>query len=113
GNKDRLRQRLIDADANHVISGISSINFDSIARERVFEAISSAKLDSRANLKQAYLALKARVGRVPLLLDFARQNTVDPETIGTKMGNYAMFVQWADKDALGEWVLPEPGNATL
>lgn len=92
-DKDQLRRRLIGNEGDHIIAGISSINFDKIAKERVFAALSQATLDSMANLKRAYQALKGRLGRPPMLLDFAQHETMDPGVVGTKAGNYARLVR--------------------
>jgi hypothetical protein len=45
-----------------------------------------------ANLKKAFLELKNRLGRPPLLLDFARFDLVDPMVIATKQKNYWRFL---------------------
>lgn len=92
-DKDQLRRRIIGNEGDHIIAGISSINFDKIAKERVFAALRQAKLDSGANLKSAYLTLKSRLGRPPMLLDFVKHETIDPVVMGTKYGNYAKMMQ--------------------
>lgn len=92
-NKDQLRRKMIDVRGDHVIAGVASINFDEIARERVFAALGAAKLDSLTNLRQAYQALRARLGRIPYLLDFAKHDTIDPVVIGTRYDHYAALVQ--------------------
>lgn len=92
-NKDQLRRRLIDVRGDHVIAGISSINFDQIATDRIFAALGRATLDSLSNLKRAYTALKGRLGREPLLLDFAKHDALDPYVVATKFGNYAEFLE--------------------
>lgn len=91
-NKDSIRKRLIEAEDAGAISGLSSVSFDSISRERVFTALASAKLDSMSNLKRAYLELESRLGTTPALLDFARFDLVDPTVIATKHGNYWEFL---------------------
>ncbi len=112
-NKDQLRRRMIDIRGDHVLAGVSSINFDEIARERVFTALATAKLDSLANLRQAYLMLKARLGRIPDLLDFAKHDTIDPVVIGTKQGNYAAWIQRSEGSATALTALNADENAML
>src|SRR5690606_38411027 len=85
--------RLIGVDGDHIIAGISSINFDKVARERVLESLGKAALNSMANLKQAYMTLKNRLGRSPMLLDFAKHETLDPVVIGPKCRHFAEFVR--------------------
>ncbi|MGB3603832.1 MAG: DEAD/DEAH box helicase [Gordonia sp. (in: high G+C Gram-positive bacteria)] len=92
-NKDVIRRKLIDADNAGVISGLSSINFDQISRDRVLQSLSSISLDSMKNIKAAYLQLEQRLGKIPKLIDFARFETVDPVVIATKKKNYWALLQ--------------------
>jgi hypothetical protein len=91
-NKDAIRKKIIDAQEAGAIAGLSSVNFDSISRERIFASLASTTLDSMANLKKAFLELRNRLGRAPLLLDFARFDLVDPTVIATKQKNYWGFL---------------------
>lgn len=87
-NKDVIRKKLINADQAGTISGLSSVNFDEIARKRVLQSLTNASLDSMANIKAAFNALKQRLGRPPLLYDFARFDNADPVVVATKSKNY-------------------------
>lgn len=91
-NKDLIRQRLIQIDEAGAIAGLSSVNFDRISRTRVLKSLSQTRLDSRKNLKAAFLELERRLGKPPALLDFARFDTVDPVVMATKDGNYWSFL---------------------
>jgi superfamily II DNA or RNA helicase/HKD family nuclease len=88
-NRESLRKNLIAAEEIGVISGLSSVRFDRIAQERVLRSIATTKLDSLPNLKAAIEGIRNRVGRVPLLSDFLRFESVDPVVLSTKAGNYA------------------------
>ena len=92
-NKDSVRQRMIEAQEAGSIAGLSSVNFDEIARARVFSSLAATKLDSMASLKAAYLEMSNRVGGVPRLLDFARFETVDPVVLACHEKNYWAFLQ--------------------
>lgn len=87
-NKDVIRQKLIQVDEAGAISGLSSINFDRISRDRVLQSLSAVSLDSMKNLKSAFLEMEQRLGAPPKLLDFARFEAVDPVVIATKRRNY-------------------------
>lgn len=91
-NKDSIKQGLVQADQAGAIAGLSSINFDQISRERIFRSLDQTKLDGMPNLKRAFAELQNRLGQPPLLLDFARFNTVDPVVIANKAGNYWTFL---------------------
>ncbi|WP_269938068.1 DUF3427 domain-containing protein [Arthrobacter sp. HY1533] len=87
-NKDVIRKKLINADQAGTISGLSSVNFDKVSRDRVLQSLAITSLDSMANLKSAFVALKHRLGRPPMLHDFARFDSADPVVVATKSKNY-------------------------
>ena len=91
-NKDSIRKKIIDAHEAGAIAGLSSVNFDAISKERIYKSLATTKLDSMTNLKKAFVELQNRLGRVPLLLDFARFDLVDPNVIATKQKNYLRFL---------------------
>lgn len=91
-SKDSVRQSLIEAEEAGSIAGLSSVNFDAIAREQVFKSIAQVKLDSMVALKAAFTELRNRVGGVPRLVDFARFDTADPVVLATREKNYWRLV---------------------
>lgn len=74
-NKDTYRQQM---GQYHQINGVTTINFEEIARDNIFKSITNTKLSSMSNLKEIYLELKNRLGRVPMLYDFYRNESIDP-----------------------------------
>lgn len=87
-NKESLRQNLISAEEVGVIAGLSSVRFDRIAQERVLRSLTTSRLDSLHNLKIAIETIRNRVGRIPVLADFIRFESVDPILLATSQGNY-------------------------
>lgn len=87
-NKDSIRKKMIEAQDVGAVSGLSSINFDAIAKERIFRSIATTRLDSLKNLKQSFRDLYTRLGRPPQLIDYARFDVVDPVVIAGAKGNY-------------------------
>ncbi|GAA1819253.1 DEAD/DEAH box helicase [Brevibacterium celere] len=87
-NKESLRKNMIDAQEAGVVAGLSSVNFDPIAKERIFESIASTKLDGVKNLKAAFRDIRSRLGTTPRLIDFARFDVVDPVVLAGARGNY-------------------------
>ncbi len=87
-NKDVIRKKLIQAYADGAIAGVSSVNFDEIARKRVLRSLARVQLDSVSNLKISFLGLRQRIGKNPRLIDFARFETADPVVVATKKKNY-------------------------
>ena len=91
-NKDSIRKKIIDAQEAGAIAGLSSVNFDAISKERIYNSLATTTLDSMTNLKKSFVELQNRLGRAPLLLDFARFDLVDPNVIATKQKNYWKFL---------------------
>lgn len=95
-NKNNLRKDTFDTS---YISGLSSINFEQVAKERIYNSINEAKLDSMKELKESYIALKNRLNRVPYLVDFQEHKQLDPVLLANKQGSYYNFlVKIKEKD---------------
>lgn len=92
-NKESLRKNLIAAEEAGVLSGLSSVSFDKIAQKRVLQSLTSVKLDSLQNLKTAIEVVRNRVGRIPLLSDFMKYESVDPVVLATREGNYPSLLE--------------------
>ncbi|MTD32017.1 DUF3427 domain-containing protein [Planomicrobium sp. YIM 101495] len=88
-NKDNIRRRMKDTS---YIKGISTVNFEAIAKNRVFSAIKRSNLSDMKLLRDAYIELKNRIGHVPQLQDFIRHNSIDPLVIVQKYNNYYRFL---------------------
>ena len=72
--------------------GVSTIYFERVAKEKIFDSIRQAKFDNMRNLRTVYNEMKKRVGRVPLLQDFIKFNSIDPVILSNKEKNYANFL---------------------
>lgn len=93
-NKEQIRKQIISPS----ISGVSTINFEEIARKRVLKAVGQAKLDSMVRFKEAYTSVKNKIGRTPMLLDFARRGNVNVSDIITKFKTlHAMQAKFEDE----------------
>lgn len=88
-NKDNIRRHMKDTS---YIKGVSTVNFEEVAKNRIFKAINDSKLTDWKKLKEAYTALKQRIGRVPELYDFLLHNSLDPLVIAEKAGTYHAFL---------------------
>ncbi|MFC7062531.1 DUF3427 domain-containing protein [Halobacillus seohaensis] len=88
-NKDNIRRRMIDTS---YIQGTSTVNFEEVAKQRIYDAIKTAKLTHMKVLRDAYKELKNRIGRVPLLADFHKNHSIDPRVLVDKKDNYHEFL---------------------
>lgn len=74
-NKDNYRRDLINKTQ---LSGVTTINFEEIAKEEIFSAINRATFSSIKIFKEKYRELKNKLGRIPLLKDFIENKSIDP-----------------------------------
>ncbi|MEK4630070.1 MAG: DEAD/DEAH box helicase [Solibacillus sp.] len=77
-NKDNVRRNTVNTN---YIQGVSTINFEEVAKKQIFEAIKNTKLSTFKTLKESYFEVKNRIGRIPFLKDFIQQHSLDPEVI--------------------------------
>lgn len=88
-NKDTVRRKTVNTD---YIQGISTIHFEEIAKKRIFDAINHTNLSTLKILRDAYIELKNRLGRIPSMNDFIQHHSLDPEVIVNYAGNYYEFL---------------------
>lgn len=79
------------------IKGVSTVNFEEVARKRIFDAINDMGSQTKRLLKDAYLELKNKIGRVPKLVDYATYNSIDPNVIINEYTTYPKFLKVVDK----------------
>ncbi len=95
-NRDNLRHYI--AEGNRFIAGASTIHFDKIARQKIYQAIDTAKLSDTALLKNEYLILKQKLGKIPTINDFSQFGSIDILKFGDKFKTYHHFLQKYDAD---------------
>lgn len=95
-NKDNIRHYV--AEGNRFIFGSSTIHFDKVARQKIYKAIDSAKLSDTALLKNEYLQLKQKLGKIPSIFDFSQFGSIDILKFLDKFKTYHNFLQKYDKD---------------
>jgi superfamily II DNA or RNA helicase len=89
-SKDTLRKLM--ASGSSLIPGASTVNFDRIAQQRIFESIDSANLSLRKDLAQDYQLLKFKLGRIPMMVDFIEHGSRDPFLYVKYARSYFNFV---------------------
>lgn len=93
-NKEQIRKQIISRS----IRGVSTINFEEIAKKRVLKAVGQAKLDSMKRFKEAYDSVKNKIGRIPMLIDFARRGNVNVADIIAKFKTMYLMQQKFEKE---------------
>lgn len=97
-NKDTLRQFITERNA--LIPGVSTIQFDEISQKRIFESIDHANFNDVKLIKESYVQLKAKLGRIPHIKDFEKYGAIDIQKIfqNKGLGSYHMFLKKYEKE---------------
>lgn len=89
-NKDKLRTIVKEGSA--AIPGCSTISFDPVSETRIYRAIDAGKFTESKFLKGEYEGLRRMLGRIPRLMEFDENNSIDPLLIFKKYGSYHAFL---------------------
>lgn len=74
-DKDSYRCQMLEPN---ILSGLTTINFEKVAKEQIFKSITDTNLSSIKILKDSYVEMENRLGRTPYLKDFVIGNSIDP-----------------------------------
>lgn len=94
-NPDTIRKYVISG--NNTIPGASTVHFDEIAKNKIFESIDKIR-GMKSIIRGSYVSLKDRLGRVPYLLDFYENGEIDPMVIIREYKTYQIFLESAEKE---------------
>lgn len=94
-NADTIRKYVISG--NNTIPGASTVHFDEIAKDKIFSSIDKIK-GMKSIIKESYISLKNRLGRVPYLVDFYENGEVDPLVIIKEYKTYQGFLESVEKE---------------
>ena len=103
-NKDNVRKYVVSG--NSLIPGASTIHFDEISKERIFNAVDKMK-GMKAFIKESYISLKNRLGKIPRLIDFYENEEIDPLIIIREYKTYYAMLKSLEKDQRIEEVSDE------
>ncbi|MBJ8349882.1 DUF3427 domain-containing protein [Streptococcus zalophi] len=86
-NKDNYRREVREAST---IKGLTTVNFEEIAKKQIFDAITNTSLSSIKILRESFVELKNKLGRSPMMLDYIKYHGVDPLTFfeNSRFSNY-------------------------
>ncbi|HEL9630238.1 TPA: DUF3427 domain-containing protein, partial [Streptococcus suis] len=74
-NKDNYRREVREPN---ILKGLSTINFEKVAKEQIFSSITNTTLSSIKILRDAFKDLENKLGRIPYLSVFVKFNSIDP-----------------------------------
>lgn len=86
------------ATGSRLIPGASSIHFDPVSRERIYAAIDNAKTQTMKLLKESYLEIRRKLGRIPKLVDYEAHGSIDPTKFFEARGSYHGFLKCVEPD---------------
>lgn len=95
-NKDSLRKLI--TEGSRMIPGASTINFDEITKEKIFQSIDSANMQLFADLRKDYNLLKFKLGRIPMMMDFIEHGSRDPYLYVDYANSYYNFIVKVEKE---------------
>ena len=93
-NADTIRKYVISGSCT--IPGASTVHFDEIAKEKIFQSIDKIR-GIKTIIKESYFVLKNRLGRIPYLMDFYENGEVDPLLIIREYKTYQDFLEAVEK----------------
>ncbi|MBR3361582.1 MAG: DEAD/DEAH box helicase [Lachnospiraceae bacterium] len=94
-NPDTIRKYVISG--NSIIPGASTVHFDEVAREKIFQSIDKIR-GMKSIIRDSYVSLKNRLGRVPYLMDFYENGEIDPLVIIREYKTYQDFLLAVEKN---------------
>lgn len=97
-NKDNLRRFI--QEGNRIIPGCSTVNFDEVSKRRIYRLLDGAKFGSVQLIKSEYASLKNMLGRIPSLMDFYENGSIDAQLIfsNNNLGSYHAFLSKYEKE---------------
>ena len=107
-NPDNIRKYVISG--NNTIPGASTIHFDRVAKDRIFNSIDNIK-GIKAIIREGYTNLKHRLGRIPYLYDFYINQEIDPMLIINEYKSYYNFLRAVEPSY--DYVLSGQDNITV
>lgn len=97
-DKDELRRLLVGG--NDLLPGQSTVSFDEVSRQRIFDSVNQSNLNTYKELKADYRAMRARVGRIPKMLDFVEHGGRDPYSFARHKKSFYEFSKSVEDEGL-------------
>ena len=97
-NKDNIRRYV--TEGGRIIPGASTVHFDKISRQRIFQSIDNANFSDIKLIRENYRNLKDKLGHIPALADFDKYGEMDVLRIfdNNSLGSYYKFLVKYEKE---------------
>ena len=77
-NKGKTTKDVVIKTINDILPGEATINFDKVAKERIFDSIEKARINTKEEIYNDYLDLKNRLNHLPSLIEVDKFSTLSP-----------------------------------
>lgn len=108
-NADTIRRYVISG--NSTIPGVSTVHFDEVAKEKIFKSIDKIR-GIKTIIRDSYISLKNRLGRIPYLMDFYENGEIDPLVIIREYKSFYLFLKAMEGEKYS-YILTEQEILTL
>ncbi|WP_300393980.1 DEAD/DEAH box helicase [Fusobacterium sp.] len=78
-DKDYMKRFIMNG--TDMIPKESSIMFEEIVKERIFDNINKSNFSTKKNIEKDFILLEKQLGRIPMLYDFFEHNMIEPSII--------------------------------
>lgn len=95
-NKDNIRRFI--SEGNNTIPGESTINFERVVEQNIFDKIDKVRLNTTKILKDSYLELKYKIGRIPNYFDYEKYGSIEVFKFFDKFDSYHEFLTKYEAD---------------
>ncbi len=95
-NKDNIRRFV--SEGNRLIHGESTINFERIVEQNIYDKIDKARLNTPKILKDSYLELKHKIGAIPCYFDFEKYGSIEVFKYFDKFDSYHKMLKEYEKE---------------
>ncbi len=97
-NKDTIRKYV--AEGTRVIPGSSTIHFDEIAKKKIYASIDTANFNTIKIIKESYLQLRYRLGRIPKMIEFLNLGELDLQRVfdNSNLGSYYKLLKRVEEN---------------
>ena len=89
-DKSKIKKLLVNE--SNMLPGSSTINFDKISKERIFNAVDNARLQLKKDLKKDFELLKYKLGKTPTMVDFIKSESRNPKAYVEEYKSYFNFL---------------------
>jgi superfamily II DNA or RNA helicase len=89
---DRETLRKLVSSGSSLIPGESTVNFERIAKEKIYESINGGNWQKHKDYVSDFQLLKFRIGRDPMMSDFIENNSRDPFQYVDRYKSYYNFL---------------------